>query len=279
MPLKLVKRPKTPHWIMRGTVRGISIEESTRTSDRGLAEEIRIKREAELLTQSIHGRGATATFAAAALSYLEQGSARRFTAKVIEHFGTTLLAHIGQDAIDQGARKLFPNGSPATRDRQFYSVVSAILHHAAKRGWCAEPVIGRPKKPRGRIRWIKIEEANRLVEACGEHLRPLVIFMLYTGARTGEALWLVWEDVDLGRAHVSFPETKNGEARGVSLHPRVVAALANLKHRTGEVFRAPNGKAYSRPRGADDTSAGTRIKTAFAGACRRAGIENFHPHD
>jgi hypothetical protein len=32
--------------------------------------------------------------------------------------------------------------------------------------------------------------ADRLIEACSEHLRPLVIFLLYTGVRIGEALWL-----------------------------------------------------------------------------------------
>lgn len=32
-------------------------------------------------------------------------------------------------------------------------------------------------------------------------------------------------------------------------------------------------------RSVDDTSAGTRIKNAFAGACRRAEISDFHPHD
>ena len=71
--------------------------------------------------------------------------------------------------------------------------------------------------------------------------------MLYTGARTGEALWLDWRDVELTRAHVQFPKTKNGDARGVGLHPRAIAALANLKGRTGEVFRRPDGKPYSRP--------------------------------
>jgi len=55
--------------------------------------------------------------------------------------------------------------------------------------------------------------------------------------------------------------------------------LANLPHRDGEVFRRPDGLAYERPKKITDTSGGSRIKNAFAGACRRAGIENFHPHD
>jgi integrase len=279
VPLDLKRRPKSPYWIIRGTLRGIRVEESTGTSDKRIAEEIRAKRESEILAQSVYGRRATATFAAAALSYLEQGGSKRFTAPVISHFGTTPLARIDQDALDRGAKRLYPDASPSTRNRQFYAIASSILHHAARRGWCPPPIIERPSTPPGRIRWLTIDEADRLITACNDHLRPLVIFMLYTGARTGEAQWLDWRDVDLSRAHVHFPKTKNGDARGVGLHQRAVAALANLKGRTGEVFRRPDGRPYSRPRSADDTSAGTRIKNAFKGACRRAGIVDFHPHD
>ena len=86
------------------------------------------------------------------------------------------------------------------------------------------------------IRWLKPDEAERLIAACSPHLQPLVISLLYTGARIGEALWLDWSNVDLERRHVTFPKTKNGEARGVPLHTRVVAALAALPSRKGPVF-------------------------------------------
>src|ERR1700735_4297874 len=76
MPIRLVRRAKSPHWIMRGTVRGVRVEESTGTGDKRAAEEIRAKREAEILAQSVYGRRATATFAEAALSYLECGGIR-----------------------------------------------------------------------------------------------------------------------------------------------------------------------------------------------------------
>jgi integrase len=101
------------------------------------------------------------------------------------------------------------------------------------------------------------------------------------GLAPGEALWLDWRDVDLDRGHVVFPKTKNGEARGVPLPQRVVDTLMKLPHRTGEVFRRPDGLPYQRPHDEDDEnrSAGSRIKTACRGACRRAGINDFHPHD
>ena len=115
MPLRLVRRPKSPNWIIRGTLRGIRIEESTGTDNKGSPKKSAPSARAEILAQSVYGRRATATFAEAALSYLENGGNKRFLEKVIEHFGTTPLAKIDQDAIDEGARKIYPNASAATR--------------------------------------------------------------------------------------------------------------------------------------------------------------------
>jgi integrase len=278
MPLKLVRRRKSPNWVVRGTIRGIRVEESTGTANRRFAEEIRANRESEILAQSVYGRRATCTFAEAALSYVEAGGSKRFLEPVVRNFATTPLARIDLDAIERGARKTYPGASNATLDRQFFTPTSAVLKHAAKRGWCAPIIFERPEVARPPIRWLTLDEANRLIDACGDHLRPLIIFMIYTGARIGEALWLDWRDVNLTRRHVVFPKTKNGEPRGVPLHDRVVATLANLPHREGEVFRRPDGLPYERPKRSDDTSAGSRIKKAFAGACQRAGIKDFSAH-
>jgi integrase len=287
MPLGLVRRPKSPFWIMRGSVRGCRIEESTgivddgRTFNKRRAEEIRAKREVEIVEQSIHGRSVSETFAAALVSYVEGGKSKRYLDRVLEHFGTTPLARIDQDAIERGARKVYPNVSAATQNRQFFTPTVAVLKHAARRGKCAMPVIERPDEGiRPPPRWLKHDEAERLIAACAPHLRPLVIFLVYTGARLGEALWLDWRNVDLDRSHATFIKTKNGAPRGVPLNARVVAALATLPHREAEVFRTHAGQPYARPqpKGDDSGGAGTCIKTAFATACRRAGIEDCHPH-
>jgi integrase len=279
--LKLVRRHGSASIYLRGTVRGIRIDESTGVTDRKAAQEIKVLREAELLEQSIHGKRAVATFSQAALSFVQAGGDARFLDPVIEHFNNTKLSTIGQDEIDAAARKLYPNHAPATLLRQAYAPISAVLHHAAKRGWCTEPTIERPTLGATRVRWLTYEEADRLVAAAVPHLRPLITFLLYTGARAGEALWLDWRDVSLERGHVQFIDTKNGKSRGVPLHSRVVTALTPMPHSTGCVFLKSDGSIY-RPLSDDDTndvSAGTRIKTGFKGAVRRAGLVDFHPHD
>ena len=71
MPLKLTRRHGSPNWYVRGSIRGIAVDESTGVADRQVAETIRAKREWELIQQNVHGTKATATFLEAAVGYLE----------------------------------------------------------------------------------------------------------------------------------------------------------------------------------------------------------------
>lgn len=274
MPLKLIKRHGSPCWYLRGTVRGVTVDESTKVADKALAEDIRAKREWEIVTRQIGGNRAVATFLEAAVSYMENGGEARYVKPLLDHFKSTPLAQIGQAEVETCARRLYPSLAPATVNRMVFTPMSAVLTHAAKRKLCDKPAFERPQQPRGRVRWITAAEADRLIACCAPHLAPLVTFMLFTGCRIGEALALDWRDVDLSRAHASFLDTKNGDRRGTPLHPRALAALANLRHREGIVFRRPDKQPY-----APKDDGGGQIKRAFKGACQRAGIENFHPHD
>jgi integrase len=307
MPLRLYRRVGSPNWYLRGTLRGISIRESCQTHDRKVAEEIRAKREWEILQRSVHGIKAAGTFLGAVAIYLENGGEARFLQPLIDHFGSMPAAKIDQEATDTAATKIYPGLAPATLDRQLYTPLAAVINMAAaKRANQFSPIkFARPKKPKGRVRWITHAEAFNLIEGCAPHLKPLVAFLFYTGARIGEALWLDWRNVDLRRAQVQFLDTKNGRDRGVPLHPNLVTILANLPHRDGCVFRKQGrlikptgflprtnsgepivpeyalGEPYAPldqndPR---DVSAGSRIKKGFRAACIRAKITNFHPHD
>lgn len=301
MPLKLTRRQNTGNWYLRGTIRGREIYESTGTSDRKAADELRIKREAEVLQASIHGESLTYTFTDAALSYLEAGGEGTHLPPLLTHFKNQPLTSITQDAIESAARTLKSGCAPATWNRTIFTPVSAVLTHAARKQppWCPLPVLTRPATANSRHRWITHEEAERLIAAARPHMQPLVIFLLSTGCRISEALNLHWKDVDLSRCHVTIwgtdeekgrINTKSNKARGIPLHPRAVAALANLPHRSGAVFRRPK----KGPRSKDPTSeakwiglpyssrqgrGGGQVKTAWATMCKDAGITNFTPHD
>lgn len=275
MPLKLVRRHGSPFWYLRGSIRGIRVDESTSVQEQKAAEQIRIQREAELLKRSIHGDTVTRTFAEAALSYMQASGECPLVKATLKYIGRKTLAEVNQALIDDVAAKMFKDGGPATRNRKVYTPISAVMHHAARKQWCPKPVIARPKQPKGRIRSVTHKEAELLIAKAAPHLKPLVLFLFSTGCRLSEALYLDWKDVNLQDAEVTFWETKNGETRIVPLPPQVVATLANIDKKEKAVFRTQKGKAYERRK----TEGGGQVKRAWATMCKNAEIDDFTPHD
>jgi integrase len=76
------------------------------------------------------------------------------------------------------------------------------------------------KEPRRRVRFLRREEADRLIEALPGHMKPIVRFALATGCRAGEIHGLEWRRVDLVRkvAWLDHGTTKSGEGRGIPLN-------------------------------------------------------------
>lgn len=92
MPLKLYKRGKV--WWISGTVHGQAVRESTGTQQKEVAEAIRTKREAGLVSDHVFGPKATRTFAQAVESYWKAGGDNRFTGAVHEDGSRSgLLGH------------------------------------------------------------------------------------------------------------------------------------------------------------------------------------------
>jgi len=285
--LKLIKRGR--HYYLRGTVRGVQVYETTKTESQELADAIRIGREKEILERSIYGPTATVTFEEAAITYCETATpsgtqramiiGRRLADgslswNLVDAIGKKKLSAVNQELMDRLARERFPDAAPATIQRQLITPVTSVLKTAAKRGWCLDPHFERPKSSETRVRWLTPDEAHALLSASADHLKPLILFLLGTGARLSEALELKWQDVDLQDVQCHFWNTKNGTTRRALIPPSAVAGLANLGHRAGRVFLTQGGNPY-----ADlNRESGGQIKTAFKGAVKRSGIDPVTPH-
>ena len=63
-------------------------------------------------------------------AYMKGGGERRFLVLLLRHFGEMPLSKVDQKAVDGAALALYPTGTPATRNRQVHTVVSAVLKHA-----------------------------------------------------------------------------------------------------------------------------------------------------
>jgi integrase len=249
MPYRLIDPApgRSPFYRVRGTEFGVYIDRSAQTGDRREAQKFLAARREDARRASVSGPlRATPTFASAALAYMQAGKERRFLPPLLEHFGETPLGDIDQAAIDAAAVALYPDASPATRNRQAYSPVSAVLRHAG-----VAMVLRRPRGAQGtpRTAFLNKAEAFALL-AAGAAQSPrfgaLLTILLYTGVRLSEALRLEWSDVDLARATALLRETKNGRPLTVHLPPVALSALANLPDRTGRIFRLTKaGRLYT----------------------------------
>jgi len=125
-----------------------------------------------------------------------------------------------------------------------------------------------PRNERNRI--VSAEEWALLRKTGAPHLLRFLTIAYMVGPRKGELLKLEWSDVDMRRREFTLRKTKNGETRVVPMTPDVYETFVELhKERrldTNRVFLY-NGRPWKNPR------------TAFAAACRRAGITGLRLHD
>lgn len=249
MPLKLIapKPGRSPNYRIRGTLNGTYVDRSAGTSDRKTAGKLLAEIREDIERRRFEKPELVRTFAGAAVDYMNAGGERRYLAPVLKWMGGKLLSEIDQATIDRCAAALYPDGTAATRNRQVYSPISAVLKRAG-----IEREVKRPKGWRGvpRLHWLRWEsEALPLIEAaCEIHPRfgALLTFLLYCGTRVGEALRLTPADLDLSRNYAYLRMTKNGEPQGVHLPPSVVAALAGLDLTGRTVFRLSRGGRLSK---------------------------------
>jgi integrase len=251
MPLKLVPpRPgKTPYYYVRGTYLGVSVDRTTKTADKAQARKAlaRIKDDIE---RGVYADKGDLGFAAGALAYIRAGGEPTFLGPLNEHFGDTPLISINQASIDEAAHLLYPDASPATRNRQVYTPASAILKHNG-----IEFALKRPKGAQGEVRvdWLWPEQAEALLKAAAEvdgEFACFLTLLLYCGPRLSEALRITVDDVRLDESFAFCGRTKNGAPRPMHMPPVVVAALANHPRgldRDGEtLFRfRKNGHLYN----------------------------------
>lgn len=156
---------------------------------------------------------------------------RRQVGELIEFFGPEADPRgVTSNRIDDLIAHLRAIGnSPGTINRKL-STLSKALKFAASRGMIDSlPLIERMKEAEGRMRCYAPEEIQRVLgylESTGQgDFRDVVIFLVETGARAGEAARLLWDDVDLDTGVVKLYETKSGKARGIPLSTRVTEML------------------------------------------------------
>jgi hypothetical protein len=186
---------------LRGSIAGQRLHRSTRTTDRDIAEQIRIATESREWKRSLFGAEAVLTFAQAAALYLDAEKSTRFLAPIVAHFKDMPIRQIKPGMITQAAHTLYPKAGPATRNRQVISPAQAVINHAAEAGLC-QPI---------RVKRFPIQKTDRAfaslewVEVFSQHatstIAALSWFMFLTGTRISSATKLTCGLVQFHRDH------------------------------------------------------------------------------
>lgn len=221
MPLYIYRRPGSDRWFIRGKVQSFSVDRSAKTTSRSEAEALKAKVEADLFKRAVYGDKAVATFDEAVTLYLDADGSPDHLEPIMDRIGHRLLSEVNQALVDKLARELKPEAQAATRVRQIYTPVLAVMNCAAEAGICDPIRLRKPRVAGGRTDYLTPQEAEDWLDALPAHLRRIVTFYLGTGCRATEGLSLIWRDVTLGERRAVFWETKGGYARGADLQARV----------------------------------------------------------
>lgn len=171
--------------------------------------------------------------------------------------------------------------SPGTIRRELGTLRAALEHCRREGHLLSAPGIVRPNRPPPRDRWLTRKEAAQLLRAAwrnphSKHLARFILIGLYTGTRKTAILNLQFHPnttggwIDLERGLMHRRGTEQRETKKLQTTARIPRPLlAHLRR------WAAQGERWV------VTDRGARIgdvKTAFQGACRRAGIEGANPH-
>ncbi len=140
--------------------------------------------------------------------------------------------------------------------------------------------IERPKVPKGRILFLKEEEAIRLLKECkasrNKMLYPYILVLLQTAMRPSEAAGLQWNQIDFERRSLTLFITKN-EPRTVPLTKTVMAVFEKLRESNPEsdfVFLQGEGRSLHA-----QNIPSSRFRPSFDKARARAQLPSLHMHD
>jgi integrase len=166
-------------------------------------------------------------------------------------------------------------GQPLSdKSKRHYAGLLSNVFNTAIRKWghqITNPVVmeDAPSPGKSRRRRLENDEETRLLTQVrvsrNPWLLPFVIMAIETGSRRGELFKLDWKNVKLSSDFGSalLVDTKNGDDRMIPLSADCVEILSTLPRPEagGRVFPIKS------------------VRTAWEGACQRAGITDFHVHD
>lgn len=272
----LYKRGNT-YWIDFTAPDGQRIRRSAGTTEKSQAQELHDRLKGEAWRQIELGALPRMTWDDAGLRWLDERQDKASLNKDITelawlqpYFRSCFLDELTRPRIQEVLEIKRKETSPSTANRHL-ALIRAILNRCVEWGWLYHaPKLRQYPEPKRRIRWLRPEEAARLLPFLPAHLRDMAEFSLATGLREANVTGLCWEQLDLAR-HVAWvhpDQAKCRKAIGINLNATAMAIVLRQTGKHPERVFTYRGKPVQRA----NTHAWTK-------ALEKANIRNFRWHD
>ncbi|MCX7091184.1 MAG: site-specific integrase [Legionellales bacterium] len=275
--MALYKRNKV--WWVSFSHNGQRVQRSTGTANKVEAQEFHDKFKAELWSVTKLDNKLVYSWRDGVVRWLRENQHKRSieSDKVHLRWLDIHLRHVHlhemtRDLIEDIACRREADGVSLTTVNRMLEIVRALLRKAHNEWeWLDKlPVIRMRYVEKQRIRWLTLEEANRLLKELPPHLKDMAAFSLATGLRASNVTELQWQDVDLKKYHawIHPDQAKTKKAIAVPLNDNAMAVLnARVGMHPRFVFTYKNN------------SIGQCNTKAWRNALERAEIDNFRWHD
>ncbi|CAG0955503.1 Tyrosine recombinase XerD [Methanosarcinales archaeon] len=285
----LFKRPDSPYWHIDIVHKGKRYRKSLHTTSKRQAEQFYHK----IKSESVEGRyldkleGEHKTFEELAEKYINDYAkrhkrswdkdAQRTRNHLTPYFGKMMVTDITPKVISQYKAYRYQQGVCSATINRELTIMKHMYSIAVKEWeWCRDNPVKRvsmEKERPPRDRWLSFEEEAKLLKACPDWLRDVVIFALHTGMRQGEILGLRWKDVNLSQGIATLEMTKNGDRRSVPLNRTAWEMLlrkSRVRYLTSDfVFTSSTGTQID----------SGNLRRDFMRVLKGTGIKGFCFHD
>jgi integrase len=191
---------------------------------------------------------------------------------LLPFFGNRLLDDITPHAIETYKKERAEVVKKATCNRELV-LLKRMLNLAIKWGEATTNAMREVRLFREDTPPVRIpsrEEIAKILEACTDYSRPIVLTALHTGMRMGEILGLEWGQVDLAERVITVLRSKSGKVRKIPINGVLFETLKALKR------KATTESVFVCARTGEPAHA---FRTAWLNILKRAGIPHLRLHD
>ncbi len=198
----------------------------------------------------------------------------RWKTVIKPYFGERFLSEITPSEVEKFQKWMLERGYSVCSVNRTLAMLRHIFSMAVKWGYLKEhPLKGKIEmlyEKRDRWTFITEEQYQRIRENLSETYLDLYDFLVFTGARLGEALTLTWKDIlfDAGVAYLT--DSKSNRPRVIYLSDYVLDLLIKRKQKSG--IKTENERVFQH--------SDSEFRRAFKKALKESGFsENIRVHD